>query len=257
MNLKTESYCFQRDIWPREGRHILAQFDADSIVVYQAYRRTIGSFAARENGFGGDFSLSRMSWIKPNFLWMMFRNGWGAKSEQEITLAVRLTRTWFDAALAQAVPSSFGASNYSDQETWKRDVAASEVRLQWDPDHDPAGGKCERRAVQLGLRGEMLRQYAREAIIEIQDISEFVAAQSSHAHAPYADLLVPRERVYLPDDAAIGAVAVGLSAILKIARNSKSIKRSPNLNRARRQRRFAHIGAARPARGQPAANRQL
>ena len=205
MNLKRVSYLAQRDLWPRQGRHILAQFDEDSIVVYQAYRPAIGRFAARENYFGGDFSLDRMSWIKPNFLWMMYRNGWGAKVGQEVTLAIRLKRTFFDAALAAAVPSSFGASNYADNESWQRDVAASRVRLQWDPDHDPAGGKCERRALQLGLRGEMLRQYAREAILEIEDISEFVAAQSSHVHAPFADLLMPRERIYLPDDAAIGA----------------------------------------------------
>ena len=146
-----------------------------------------------------------MSWIKPNFLWMMYRNGWGSKENQEITLAIRLKRTFFDAALFQAVPSSWCASDYATNEAWQSAVAASDARLQWDPDHDPSGGKCERRAVQLGLRGEMLRQYAREAILEIEDISGFVAAQSSHAHAPYADLLVPRERVYAPEDAAIGA----------------------------------------------------
>ena len=209
MNLKIESYCSGRDLWPRAGRHILAQFDDDSVVVYQAYRPAIGRFAARENGFGGDFSLSRMSWIKPNFLWMMYRSGWGRKENQEITLAIRLKRTFFDAALEVAVPSSFGASDHATDDEWKSAVAASEVRLQWDPDHDPAGGKCERRAIQLGLRGEMLRQYARAAILEIEDISGFVAAQSSHAHPPYADLLVPRERVYLPYDEKIG-VRLGL-----------------------------------------------
>jgi hypothetical protein len=31
-------------------------------------------------------------------------------------------------------------------------VARSEVRLQWNPDHDPTGNKLERRALQLGLR---------------------------------------------------------------------------------------------------------
>ena len=195
----------QRDLWPRAGRHILAQFDDDFIVVYQAYRSAIGRFAAREQSFGGEWSLNRMSWIKPNFLWMMYRSGWGSKIGQEITLAVRLKRIFFDAALAQSVPSSFGASNYENNETWQGAVAASSVRLQWDPDHDPSGAKCERRALQLGLRGEMLRRYAREAIIEIEDISEFVAAQSSHVHPPYENLWMPRERVYRPSDEAIAA----------------------------------------------------
>lgn len=197
MNLTIESYLSQRDIWPREGRHILAQFDDDSVVVYQAYQPAIGHFAAREGYFGGDFSLNRMSWFKPNFLWMMVRSSWGTKENQEVTLAVRIRRTFFDAVLAAAVPSSFGASDYADNESWQSAVAASDVRLQWDPDHDPAGGKGERRAIQLGLRGKSLRQYAREAILEIEDISAFVAAQRSHAHPPYADVMTPRERVYV------------------------------------------------------------
>ena len=201
--INLESYLSQREVWPREGRHILAHFDDDSIIVYQAYRPSIGHFAAREGYFGGDFSLNRMSWFKPNFLWMMYRSGWGTKVGQEVTLAVRIQRAFFDAVLGAAVPSSFGASGYADNDAWKAAVAKSDVRLQWDPDHDPAGGKCDHRAIQLGLRGETLRQYAREAILEIEDISAFVAAQRGNATpTKYADLLTPRERAYLPDDAA-------------------------------------------------------
>ncbi|GET40082.1 hypothetical protein MiSe_48900 [Microseira wollei NIES-4236] len=77
MKLVTESYLAQIDRWPKTGRHILAQFDDESIVVYQAYRPAIGHFAASHGYFGGEFSLNRMSWIKPNFLWMMYRSGWG------------------------------------------------------------------------------------------------------------------------------------------------------------------------------------
>ena len=47
----------------------------------------------------------------------------------------------------------------------------------WDPDHDPSGGKVERRAIQLGLRGAMLAKYAREWLSGIEDISGFVAEQ--------------------------------------------------------------------------------
>lgn len=34
------------------------------------------------------------------------------------------------------------------------------MRLQWAPDHNPADGKVERRAIQLGLGGEILGRYA-------------------------------------------------------------------------------------------------
>lgn len=76
MKLQVERYVDQRSRWPRDGRHILAQFDADSIVVYQAYRPEIGLFAAEHGYLGGPyFSRGRMTWIKPNFLWMMYRCG--------------------------------------------------------------------------------------------------------------------------------------------------------------------------------------
>ena len=66
MNLLTEPYVAQAARWPKQGRHILAQFDDESVIVYQAYRPAIGHFATQHGFFGGEFSLSRMSWIKPN-----------------------------------------------------------------------------------------------------------------------------------------------------------------------------------------------
>jgi hypothetical protein len=67
-------YAEQMQGWPETGQHILAQFDEETILVFQAYRPSIGRFTV-ENGFsGGDFRYSRMSWIKPNFLWMMYRS---------------------------------------------------------------------------------------------------------------------------------------------------------------------------------------
>lgn len=189
--------------WPRSGRHILAQFDDDSIVVYQAYKHSIGTFAAGHGYFGGEFSFSRMSWIKPNFLWMMYRSGWGTKPGQEVTLAVRIKRDAFDSILARAVHSIFAPEVYSTQPEWKERLAHSPIRLQWDPDHDPQGTKQERRAIQLGLSGEVLQKYAREWIVEIEDISEFVASQRGHALTRNRDLITPKEKVYPVTDRAV------------------------------------------------------
>lgn len=33
-----------------------------------------------------------MSWIKPNFLRMMYRSGWGTEKDQEVILAVSITK---------------------------------------------------------------------------------------------------------------------------------------------------------------------
>src|SRR4051812_9621899 len=177
MVISTAPYLEQVTRWPSSGRHILAHFDSKSVIVYQAYSRTIGRFAAENGYFGGEFSLDRMSWIKPNFLWMMYRSGWGTKDGQEVSLAVWLKRAAFDLILKEAVHSTFDATVYANQAEWQRAVSHSSVRLQWDPDHNPDGGKAERRAIQLGMRGDTLARYSREWIVRIEDISDFVEEQ--------------------------------------------------------------------------------
>jgi Domain of unknown function (DUF4291) len=101
MPLITTSYTGQKARLPKIGRYILAQFDEEGVIVYQAYRQAIDHFAATHGYFGGDhFSLNRMSWIKPNFLWMMYRSGWGQKEGQEVVLAVKIKRAALDTILA-------------------------------------------------------------------------------------------------------------------------------------------------------------
>jgi hypothetical protein len=201
MILQTERYLDQKDRWPQSGRVILAQYDEDSIVVYQAYRPSIGNFATQHGYFGGDFSLTRMTWIKPNFLWMMYRSGWGTKEGQEVTLAIRLQRSAFDAILVQAVHSKYIPEIYENQKAWNHAVKTSNVRLQWDPDHNPSGGKLERRAIQLGVQGQVALKYSREWIVSIEDISEFVSEQRQHVVSKnYDELLIPSECVYEVSD---------------------------------------------------------
>ena len=203
MALVTESYCEQVKVWPKEGRHILAQYDQDTIIVYQAYRPSIGRYAAEHGRFGGDFSYSRMSWVKPNFLWMMYRSGWGTKEGQEVTLALRLRRTFFDSLLARAVPSSWDPQQFTSQEEWSKTVSQSSVRLQWDPDHQPSGTKLERRAIQLGLRGAVLEEFGTRELVEVMNISDFVTEQRDRlSSAGDSALVTPRERVYRPADIA-------------------------------------------------------
>jgi hypothetical protein len=198
--LKTVQYLKQNERWPQVGRHIVAQYDDTSIYVYQAYRPSIARFAVDQQRFGGEFSYSRMSWIKPNFLWMMYRSGWAIKEFQEHILAIRLRRTFFDDLLRSAVPSSFDADRYASTKAWRQAVAQSEVRLQWDPDHDPIGRPLMRRAIQLGLRGNALRRFGERDLLSIEDITPFVAEQRQHLPNHVEALLVPEERVYLPTD---------------------------------------------------------
>ena len=201
MELNTLPYLKQESIWPKDGRHILAQYDNNSIIVYQAYRPAIANYALKHGYFGGEFKLTRMSWIKPNFLWMMYRSGWATKPGQEIVLAVKIKISFFNSILKIAISSLFEPEIYLNKQIWKDAVDNSSVRMQWDPDHDPKGEKLNRRAIQLGLRNEILKEYSKEAIIEIIDMSDFIESQREHVNSgDFSKLETPKEEVYLPKD---------------------------------------------------------
>lgn len=197
--MKTERYKESVTRLPKEGRHIVASQPNGNIVVYQAYRQPIADYAVEHKQFEKDFSYNRMSWIKPNFLWMMYRSGWATKEEQENILAITISTNTFDMILQDAVVSSFDKYFYTSEAEWKRDLEAHGVRLQWDPDHDLFGNKIERRAIQLGLKGNILYQYGKELIIDIQNITPFVVRQREILEAGRLDdLEIPYEEIYRP-----------------------------------------------------------
>jgi hypothetical protein len=197
MKLRSEFYTKQTAKLPKKGQQIIGQLRDDQIVVYQAFNPNISQYAVKNQKFGGShYSFERMSWIKPNFLWMMYRAGWASKAHQQNILAIWLPLERFAEIFRSAVHSSFQKHIYQSEDEWKALLKQSTVRLQWDPDHDPYGNKLERRAVQLGLRGETLRNFASEWITEIEDITDFVKEEHRKVLAGELDkLVVPFEEI--------------------------------------------------------------
>lgn len=70
--------------------HIRAVYDDKTIRIYQAYNNRIADEAIKNGTFGSSFNRNRMTWIKPSFLWMMYRSGWATKENQERILAIKL-----------------------------------------------------------------------------------------------------------------------------------------------------------------------
>lgn len=84
-------------------RQIRASFNETTIRVYQAYSATIAVPAVDKGEFGIGFKRTRMTWIKPSFLWMMYRCGWSDKdARQSHVLAIDITRTGFEWALCNS-----------------------------------------------------------------------------------------------------------------------------------------------------------
>ena len=197
--IKYSSYIEQV---PASGYHILANQTEAEILVYQAYKNSIADFAISNQYLGGDdFKYSRMSWIKPNFLWMMYRCGWTEKLNQERVLGIWIKKSGFHKILSESVYSSFQNDIYNDQEDWKAQLQTKEVRLQWDPDHDVLGNKEDRRAIQLGIKGNKLQEFGKEMIVKIIDMTEIVKKQKAKIDSGrIEDVLVPKEWIFEVND---------------------------------------------------------
>jgi hypothetical protein len=92
-------------------RQIRAAYDEESITVYQAYDPTLADPAVAAQRFVAPFKRERMTWIKPSFLWMMYRCGWATKPGQTRVLAIALTHEGFAWALAHSCLSHPDASS--------------------------------------------------------------------------------------------------------------------------------------------------
>ena len=198
--LKTEVYSKIKPTWPSDGKCILAQYTKDSIIVYQAFNEKIAKYAEKNKKFIGcdAFSANRCTWIKTNFLWMQYRSGWNTKPNQERTLAIELKLDFFEEILKNSVHSHYNDKIFDNEDDHKKALKKADVVMQWDPDHSPKGGKMIRRAIQLGLKGDILKEYiSGNSILSIEDITDFVEKQRDFVDKE-DELLVMLEEIYEP-----------------------------------------------------------
>ncbi|QEV18748.1 DUF4291 domain-containing protein [Streptomyces alboniger] len=175
-----------------------------TVTVYQAYAPHIGEPAARDGRFPAAWRRERMTWIKPSFLWMMYRCGWGTKEGQETVLALEISREGFDWALAHACLSHYEPGVHADAADWKRQLKQAPARVQWDPERDLHLRPLPHRSLQLGLAGEASRRYADEWIVSVTDVTEQagrVRELVREGDLDGARALLPEEPVYPAADA--------------------------------------------------------
>lgn len=184
-------------------RQIRADFTDETIRVYQAYSQAIGKPAVEEQTFSPPFSRSRMTWIKPSFLWMMYRSGWGTKPGQEVVLAIDITRTGFEWALSHACLSDFKPAVYQSHEEWAAILEQSPVRIQWDPERDLHLHRLDYRSIQIGLSRDAVDRYIDEWIVKISDVTPVAREIESlirQSNIDAAKSLMPNEKEYVVSD---------------------------------------------------------
>ncbi|WJY50501.1 DUF4291 domain-containing protein [Streptomyces chengbuensis] len=178
-----------------------------TITVYQAYDPAIGVPAARDGRFPVSWKRDRMTWIKPSFLWMMYRCGWGTKEGQQTVLAIEIGRDGFEWALHNACLSHYSPGVHRDQADWKRRLRQAPARVQWDPERDLRLTPLPYRSLQLGLAGEASARFADEWTVRIDDVTPL--AHEIHARVRRGDLeaarkLMPEERAYPVGEGLLG-----------------------------------------------------
>ena len=200
--MRTEKYIEQKKRLPETGKHIIGRLENECLIVYQAFNNQVADYAVKQQKFGGPhYSFNRMSWIKPGFLWMMHRAGWATKENQQRIVGISLPLVYFKTILSQATVTSFDNELFGSIEGWKAELEKTDVRLQWDPDHDPFGNNQERKAIQVGMKGEMLKRFCTEWITGIEDITAFVKEEYDKVlKNNISDLNVPYEEIIELDD---------------------------------------------------------
>jgi hypothetical protein len=187
-------------------RQVRAVFDAQTVRVYQAYPPEIATSAVAAQAFKPPFKMGRMTWIKPSFMWMMYRSGWGRKAGQEVVLGIDILREGFEWALAHSSASHFDAALYSNEAEWRSLLEASPVRVQWDPERSITLEALPWRSIQVGLSGEAVQAYVDRWVTRIDDLTPVVAKIEALVMAgdlAGADALRPVELPYpLPNEIA-------------------------------------------------------
>ncbi|WP_431973908.1 DUF4291 domain-containing protein [Micromonospora haikouensis] len=189
-------------------RQIRARYSAATVTVYQAYPPQIALPAVAAGRFVAPFKRDRMTWIKPSFLWMMYRCGWATKPGQERVLSIDITREGFEWALTRACLSHYDRDVHGDRATWSRLLKTSPVRVQWDPERSLRLSALPYRSLQVGLSGEAVDRYVDDWIVAVADITPTVERVRDLLRCgddqAAADQL-PVEHAYpLPDRIAVG-----------------------------------------------------
>ncbi|ENW81672.1 hypothetical protein F909_01356 [Acinetobacter sp. ANC 3929] len=174
-----------------------------TIRIYQAYSHELANHVIKTASFRNNpfFKMTRMTWIKPSFLWMMYRSGWGMKEgKQQRILAIDITKEGFDWALNHSC-SSHKPLNLSNEE-WQKLKQETPVRVQWDPERDIHLNPLKYRTIQIGLSDVAVENYVNSWITDITDITQYtqeIRNLISSNKIEEAKILLPHEEIYLPN----------------------------------------------------------
>ncbi|KAJ1562801.1 hypothetical protein HK405_007532 [Cladochytrium tenue] len=186
-------------------RQIRALFDDETVTVYQAYSDSIAlaAVATQRLNASPDFKMSRTTWIKPSWCWMMYRSGYARKDPRQARiLAIRIRREGFIRLLDSARLSNHGRN---DGEAIQGN-GVGYVVVQWDPERGPRLEKlsspgADVRSIQIGIGPALVGRWIEEWIVGIEDATERAhALESAVRERPDVSAGQLRDMGLIPDE---------------------------------------------------------
>ncbi|MDE6005319.1 MAG: DUF4291 domain-containing protein [Oscillospiraceae bacterium] len=149
-------------------KEVFASYSKSTIRVYQAFCQEIAEEAVKLQKFGESYNFHRMTWVKPSFLWMMYRSNWATKKNQEYILALDIYQESFLKLLSQAVLTAPETCSGKD---WEKAFSETAVYCQWDSDRSLNGNALQRGAIQIGMKGSAMEEFLEIGICKITDMT--------------------------------------------------------------------------------------
>lgn len=190
---------------------INALFDQNAIAVYAAFDSSIANIAVARQQLLPPFSYDRMTWIKPSFLWLMYRSNWAQQPGMDRILRIWVGRKEWDNALREAILTTPEPHVYPDAKQWRQFADKARIKVQWDPERDIRNQRLQHKSIQVGITAALSEQYAKQWIRRIEDLTPLThQIRNLVFQGKYnaAEALLPAENAY-PVDAKM-AKALGM-----------------------------------------------
>jgi hypothetical protein len=164
--------------WDVPPHTLLATWDAESVVVWQAHGHRVADAVLARGSFDvPEWRTDRTSRFRVSLPSLLWRCSWGTRPGRERILAVRLSRSGFDEVLRRAVPADDDRAVYPTEASWRLAMRYATATVSWHPDRSLEGEPTAWDTARFGLRDSQLGAFAREWVRGVEDVSDWVAAQ--------------------------------------------------------------------------------
>eukprot|EP01107_Rhizomastix_libera_P000254 TRINITY_DN10452_c2_g1_i1.p1 TRINITY_DN10452_c2_g1~~TRINITY_DN10452_c2_g1_i1.p1 ORF type:complete len:1145 (+),score=355.65 TRINITY_DN10452_c2_g1_i1:10-3444(+) len=181
---------------PESGKHVVAQYDHDTIVLYLSLSQSVCTNFLQTGKFDGSHSIN---WFQTSFYGIVKQSKWGTKKDHERILAFRIPLSVFVQSLSIAVPSTFQKSeSYPSESQWKEAYERSETFFEWYGEIEIHGQAVKRKSIRLGLKAKSLTQMIHEKSLEMEDMTDFMRTQKQFSEMN-SELFSPLENVLILD----------------------------------------------------------